>query len=119
MSYTNQVVKSILEILGDKTNTGYSFNYIPIFLNKDKTTLIQYPMGNARTSYAIPKSVTTIGDWVFAFCDSLTSVIIPDSVITIGDCEFYACDSLTSVTIPDSVTTIVQGHLLVVTASKL
>lgn len=41
MSYTNKVVKSILEILGDKTDTGYSFNYIPILLNKDPTT--QYP----------------------------------------------------------------------------
>lgn len=41
MTITNLVTKSIFEILGDKTNTGYSFNYVPIFLNKDKTT--QYP----------------------------------------------------------------------------
>ena len=41
MTYTNNIIKSLLEILGDKTGFGYSFNYIPIFLNKDKTT--QYP----------------------------------------------------------------------------
>lgn len=41
MTYTNQIVKSFLEIIGDKTSYGYNFKNIPIFLNKDKTT--QYP----------------------------------------------------------------------------
>ena len=97
---------SLTSIIIDSNNQYYSSDEYGVLFNKDKTTLIQYPMGNARTSYAIPKSVTTIGDWAFAFCDSLTSVTIPDSVITIGDDAFYACDSLTRVTIPDSVTTI-------------
>ncbi len=51
-------------------------------------------------------SVTTIGDYAFAYCDSLTSVTIPDSVTTIGERAFYSCNSLTSITIGDSVTTI-------------
>ena len=41
MSYTNNITKSLLEILGDKTKSGYILNNVPIFLNKDKTT--QYP----------------------------------------------------------------------------
>lgn len=41
MSFTNNITKSIFEILGDKTELGYQFNYVPIFLNKDPTT--QYP----------------------------------------------------------------------------
>lgn len=41
MSYTNLITKSIFEIIGDKTNLGYSFKDVPIFLNKDFTT--QYP----------------------------------------------------------------------------
>ena len=39
--FTNKITKSIFEILGNKTETGYEFNYIPILLNKDPTT--QYP----------------------------------------------------------------------------
>lgn len=41
MTYTNQITKSVFEILGDKDEYGYQFNYIPILLNKDPTT--QYP----------------------------------------------------------------------------
>lgn len=41
MTYTNNITKSIFEILGDKTDIGYEFNYVPILLNKDPTT--QYP----------------------------------------------------------------------------
>ena len=53
-------------------------------------------------------SVTSIGDYAFAYCDSLTSVTIPDSVTSIGSSAFSDCTSLTltSVTIPDSVTSI-------------
>ena len=41
MTYTNNITKSIFEILGNKTDVGYEFNYVPILLNKDPTT--QYP----------------------------------------------------------------------------
>ncbi|MBO5732337.1 MAG: leucine-rich repeat domain-containing protein [Alistipes sp.] len=58
------------------------------------------------TSYTIPDSVTTIGEYAFFECYNLTSITIPDSVTTIGEGAFYGCTSLTSITIPDSVTTI-------------
>ena len=68
--------------------------------------LKKYEAENGETEVVIPDSVTTIGDWAFAYCSSLTTVTIPDLVTTIGDWAFYGCESLTSVTIPDSVTTI-------------
>lgn len=37
----NQITKSILEILGDKTENGYTFNNVPVLLNKDFDT--EYP----------------------------------------------------------------------------
>ena len=49
------------------------------------------------TEYAIPNSVTTIGDSAFWNCSSLTNVTIPDSVTTIGDVAFSGCSNLTSV----------------------
>ena len=77
-----------------------------VLFNKDNSILIQYPIGNKRTEYTIPNSVTTIGERAFYYCSGLTSVIIPDSVTTIGNEGFDGCSSLTSVTIPDGVTTI-------------
>ena len=77
-----------------------------VLFDKNKSTLIQYPIGNKRTEYTIPNSVTTIGEYALSNCSSLTSVIIPKSVKIIGDHAFSGCSSLTSVTIPNSVTTI-------------
>ena len=76
-----------------------------VLFNKDKTTLIQYP-GGKQGSYTIPNSVTSIGEWAFAYCDGLTSVTIPNSVTSIGNKAFAYCDGLTSVTIGNSVTSI-------------
>ena len=93
----------------DENNEYYSSDEYGVLFNKDKTVLIQYPMGNERTSYVIPNSVTSIGDYAFYDCLSLTSVIIPDSVTSIGRYAFSRCSSLTSITIPDSVTSIGAG----------
>ncbi len=100
---------SLTTIAVDENNRYFSNDEYGVLFNKDKTTLIQYPIGNQRTAYAIPDSVTTIGDLAFSDCDSLTKVTIGDSVKTIGDFAFRWCDSLTEVTIPDSVTTIGSG----------
>ena len=54
----------------------------------------------------IPKSVTSIEDYVFAGCTGLTSVTIPNSVTSIGRSVFQDCSGLTRVTIPKSVTSI-------------
>ena len=89
--------------------------------------IIAYANASGST-YAIPNSVTTIGDYAFYHCHNLksitipnsittiregafkhcsfTSVTIPNSVKTIGEYAFGLCESLTSVTIPNSVTTI-------------
>src|SRR5205085_11592647 len=45
----------------------------------------------------IPNSVTSIGDFAFAYCHSLTNVTIGNSVISIGDDAFGQCSNLTSV----------------------
>ena len=87
-------------------NNKYFSSLNGVLFNKDKTELVTYLIGNERTEYAIPDSVTFIGDRAFYKCSSLTSIIIPDSVTSIGDHAFYNCSSLTNITIPDSVTSI-------------
>ena len=57
-------------------------------------------------SVLIHSGVTSIGEFAFAWCESLTSITIPDSITSIGDYAFYGCSSLTGITIPNSVTSI-------------
>ena len=86
-------------------NTAYS-SVNGVLFNKNKTELIRYPAGKVDISYAIPDSVTSIGDSAFSWCSSLTSITIPDGVTSIGSAAFYFCHSLTSITIPNSVTSV-------------
>ena len=97
---------SLTNITVDENNAKYSSDERGVLFNKDKTTLIQYPIGNTAASYEIPSSVTSIGDDAFSGCSSLASVNIPSSVTSIGSRAFYDCRSLTSVTIPKGVTSI-------------
>jgi hypothetical protein len=77
-----------------------------VLFNKDKTNLIQYPIGNPRTTYTIPNTVKKIEEYAFYHGGALTSVTIPESVTTIESYAFNSCASLNSVTIPKSVTSI-------------
>ena len=97
---------SLAAITVDATNPAYCSDASGVLYNKEKTTLIQYPAGNARTSFTIPAGVTRIGDMAFYGCASLAAVTVPAGVTRIGDHAFHACANLAAVTIPDSVTEI-------------
>ena len=52
------------------------------------------------TYITIPKSVTSIGNYAFCFCENLTSIKIPDSVTNIEYGIFNGCENLKKVTMP-------------------
>jgi hypothetical protein len=72
-----------------------------VLFDKDKTALLLFPAGKGG-DYAIPSSVTGIGNGAFAYCSGLTSITIPSSVTGIGPAAFYECSGLTSVTFAGS-----------------
>jgi hypothetical protein len=74
-----------------------------VLFGNRRTTLLQCPAEKAG-HYAIPDSVTTIGDCAFYGCSRLCSIVIPISVTRIGRSAFYDCNRLVSVVIPNSVT---------------
>ncbi len=74
-----------------------------VLFDKNKTTLLNYPVGNTRTTYTIPSSVTNIGDLAFRNAQYLASIVLPDGLISIGDEVFAYCSSLETIEIPNSV----------------
>jgi len=87
-------------------NPYYSSDSNGVMFNRDKTALIQYPLGKSAGYYAIPGSVTSIEEGSFDGCTSLTNITIPSSVASIRSGAFERCTSLTGITIPSSVTSI-------------
>ncbi|MGN0569234.1 MAG: leucine-rich repeat domain-containing protein [Candidatus Fimenecus sp.] len=92
-----------INVSGD--NTAYS-SVDGVLFNKDKTELLQYPVGSTRTAYSIPNGVTSISGYSFPECASIESITIPDSVTSIGELAFAACPSLKSVAMGGGLKTI-------------
>ena len=98
----------LLHTISVDKNNPYFCDVNGVLFNKDKTELLCYPGGKTEPTYAIPDSVTAIGEYAFD-SSQLIGVNIPNSVITIKGRAFQRCYSLASITIPDSVTTIDYG----------
>ena len=89
---------------GARALNGYIEDGI-VYEDSSKTKLLAC-LSSREGTFAIPDSVTSIGDSAFFKCSSLTSITIPFGVTSIGYEAFYECSSLTSITIPNSVTSI-------------
>ena len=97
---------SLTAITVDANNPAYT-TVAGVLFDKSQTTLIQCP-GGAVGSYAIPTSVTNIGETAFYECYDLTNVTVPNSVTSIGDSAFEYCIGLNNVSIGTGVRTIVE-----------
>lgn len=99
-----------LVITVDASNAFYS-SVDGFLFNKSQTKLIECPSGFFG-SYAVPKNVTSIGNWAFISCSNLTDITIPDGVTNIGLGVFQECSSLTNVIIPNGVTSLGENFFL-------
>jgi hypothetical protein len=86
---------SLPAISVDASNPDYT-SVGGVLFNYNVTSLIQYPIGNSATSYTVPASVTSIGDYAFFNSSTLTSVTIGSGVNTIGLEAFAYCPGLVS-----------------------
>lgn len=97
---------SLTNILVDSNNASFSNDENGVLFNKNKTVLIQYPIGILNTTYIIPNSVATVGSYAFSCCSYIEKITIPSNVITISDHAFAACNYLESLELSNGVTTI-------------
>lgn len=94
---------NLAQIYVNESNTAYSSDENGVLYDKEKKQLLQYPIGNARTSFTVPDSVTSIASVAFDYCTNLVNVFFPDSVTSI-DTDFWNCTNLVYVHIPTSAT---------------
>ncbi len=87
----------------DKDNQYFSSDSYGVLYNKDKTSLVKFPMACTQTLYSVPNGVKSIAEKAFYSCEKLESVDIPDSVTTIGTSAFLFCENLSSITMGKNV----------------
>ena len=93
-------IKTLTEIKVASGNKYYC-SVDGVLFNKDKTELIQYPLGKSGTSYTIPSSVDKIGDDAFRAV-KLKEITIPKGVKEIGWGAFHYAHKLKEVAIPST-----------------
>lgn len=91
------------EINVSENNSVYS-SVDGVLFNKNKTTLIKYPVKKNSESYIVPNDVTSIESNAFYKCINITSIVFPDGVTKIPSSCCTGCENLTAISIPDSVT---------------
>ena len=94
--------RGIESIVVEKENTTYdSRDNCHALIETASNKLI----AGCKTS-VVPASVTSIGNYAFAYCTDLTSIDIPASVTSIGNYAFDGCTSLKSIVLPASLKSI-------------
>ena len=74
-----------------------------VLFNKQKTTLVLFPAGKAKSSsYQVPDSVVRLEEYAF-YTNTLTEIILPDSLREIPPYAIYYCTGIKSITIPEGV----------------
>lgn len=94
---------SLQKILVDDKNSYFSTDNFYALFDKDKSELIQFPIGSSASSYAIPDSVAYLGQSAFAGYSNLREIIIPSSIKYLGMHSFYWCVYLRHIEIPASI----------------
>ena len=71
-----------------------------VLYSKNIYAIYCMPEGKHLVEFAIPESVTTIGNMAFNFCYTIERLTIPDGVTTIGELAFIGCVGLKSLALP-------------------
>ena len=102
---------SLTTIEVDEGNEFFSASDSVLY-DKEQTILMFYSHGKTEKSFAVPDSVTSIGDSAFSGCTALTEISIPSGVKSIDYSAFRGCQSLYHLYIPGSVTSIGNNAFL-------
>lgn len=90
----------------DSENPYYSSDENGVLYTKDKTKIVNYPVGSEAESFIVPEGVTVIGKEAFYACQNLKKVTFSSTVTTVDEHAFMTSYSLEKVVLNDGLTTI-------------
>ncbi len=99
--YGSDCDSSFKEINVDSENEYYS-SIDGVLFDKNKNTLICYPMAKEGSSYFVPESVTRIEDKAFFSCMNICDITIGNKLEIIGNSAFQFCEKLEKVQFTDT-----------------
>lgn len=79
---------SLEEITVDENNENYFSDKYGVLLDKEKTTVIQFPIGSERTTYIMPDSVTTVESYAFEKTSNLKNITFSQNLSIIKSYAF-------------------------------
>lgn len=88
------------------TNNGKTYNVTEIKDAQNPKVSESFNLYTELVSIEIPDSITSIGNYAFAYCTKLTSIKLPDSITSIGEGAFTGCSSLANINLPSSIISI-------------
>ncbi|MGI9116519.1 MAG: leucine-rich repeat domain-containing protein [Gaiellales bacterium] len=100
--YTNNTVLTSITVAAGNPHFVVADD---VLYSRDRHTLVLYPNGAPRTSFAVPASVDTIGDFALAYAAALSDITLPAGLTTLGFAAF-AGSGITSISIPVGVRSI-------------
>ena len=87
---------------GSDENEYFSFPG-SVLCNKAQTKIIAYPVARNQTTYTMPGTVTSVGDYAFEKASILTSITMSPKLEDIGDSAFRGCKALIELNLPATV----------------
>lgn len=93
----------INSIVVDSSNSTFK-TVDGVLYSKDQTKLLYYPSGKTDTSFSIPSTVNTIGEYAFTCQNYISQLTIPEGVTTLCVGSFYQMTALLDITLPSSIT---------------
>jgi hypothetical protein len=126
--------KNLKDITVPEENTKF-ISKDGVLFNDKGSVLIQYPIGNERTSYEIPDDVWHIyagafayasklenvkmptamfsmANWSFAYCENLKNFTVSPGIQIIPEKAFIGCKSIETLQLPTELTTIDKGAFM-------
>ncbi|MDR0984248.1 MAG: leucine-rich repeat domain-containing protein [Ruminococcus sp.] len=97
--------KKLKDITVPEENTKFTSKDGVLF-NAEGSVLIQYPIGNERTTYEVPDDVWHIYAGAFAYATNLESVKMPQAMFSLANWAFAYCDNLKNFTVSAGITKI-------------